>query len=118
LPGYGFPKTARLNHPREFKQVFAHGQRQSDACFTLISMPNHENAPRLGLVVARKNLKRAVDRNRVKRMVRESFRRQRASLPARDIVVMVRSAAGAKPRAALRDILDRHWKKMADACAL
>jgi ribonuclease P protein component len=117
LPGYAFPKTARLNQPREFKQVFASGQRQSDACFTLISLSNNEGLPRLGLVAARKNLRRAVDRNRVKRAIRESFRLHRMKLPARDIVVMVRSAAGTKPGPALRDSLARHWKKMSDACA-
>jgi ribonuclease P protein component len=106
-----------LNHPREFKRVFADGQRQSDACFTLISLPNDCNHARLGLVVARKNLRRAVDRNRVRRTVRESFRQHSAELPTRDIIVMVRSVAGARAAAALRDSLSRHWKKMATACA-
>jgi ribonuclease P protein component len=117
LSGHSFPKAARLNHPREFKQVFANGQRQSDACSTLISADNAQGLPRLGLVVARKTLRRAVDRNRIKRVVRESFRLHRAGLPARDIVVMPRTAAGAKPGPALRESLTRHWQKMADACA-
>ncbi len=42
---------------------------------------------RLGLVVGKKLLKRAVDRNKVKRIVRENFRCQRSSLPACDLVV-------------------------------
>jgi ribonuclease P protein component len=117
LPGQSFPKAARLIHPREFKQVFANGQRQSDACFTLISLANTGEQPRLGLVAARKTLRRAVDRNRVKRLVRESFRLHRAGLPARDIIVMARGAIGAKAGPELRESLARHWKKMADACA-
>jgi ribonuclease P protein component len=117
LPGYTFPRTARLNHPREFKQVFADGQRQSDGCFTLISLANSIGMPRLGLVVARKNLRRAVDRNRIRRTVRESFRINRAQIPSRDIVVMARPAAGQRPNPALRESLGRHWKKMADSCA-
>lgn len=42
---------------------------------------------RLGVVVGKKLLKRAVDRNRVKRIVREQFRCRRAGLPAYDLVV-------------------------------
>ena len=117
MSGFSFPKTARLNHPREFKQVFASGRRQSDACFTLISTHNEKDTARLGLVVARKTLRRAVDRSRIKRLVRESFRLHRGQLPARDIVVMPRQSVGAKPGKMLRDSLSHHWKQMADACA-
>ncbi len=45
------------------------------------------NTARLGLVVGKKQLKRAVDRNRVKRIVRELFRLRREALPACDLVV-------------------------------
>jgi ribonuclease P protein component len=106
-----------MTQPREFKQVFAHGQRQNDACFTLIALANEKGIPRLGLVMARKNLRRAVDRNRVKRAVRESFRAHQAQLPARDFVLMARSPAGARPGPALRQSLAQHWKKITDACA-
>ncbi len=53
---------------------------------------------RLGLVVGKKLLKRAVDRNRVKRVIRDQFRRRRAELPAVDLVVRL----AARP-AALHD---------------
>ena len=49
--------------------------------------PAEQTAARLGLVVGKKLLKRAVDRNRLKRIVREQFRRQRAILPAYDLIV-------------------------------
>lgn len=49
--------------------------------------PEGIEAPRLGLVVGKKQLKRAVDRNRVKRIVREQFRLHRAELPACDLIV-------------------------------
>ena len=49
--------------------------------------PSDQTVPRLGLVIGKKQLKRAVDRNRVKRIVREQFRRQRVMLPAYDLVV-------------------------------
>lgn len=117
MSGYAFPKTARLNHPREFKQVFAKGQRKSDPCFTLITHGNDYGHPRLGLVAARKSLRRAVDRNRLKRMVRESFRENRRQLPNLDIVVMLRTAAGRKSRPELRAVLQQHWNRIAGQCA-
>ncbi len=55
--------------------------------------PEHNDA-RLGVVVAKKLLKKAVDRNRVKRIIREQFRRRRVSLPAHDLIVRL----AAKPR--------------------
>ena len=49
--------------------------------------PDGLNDARLGVVVGKKLLKRAVDRNRVKRIVREQFRRERPNLPACDLIV-------------------------------
>lgn len=48
------------------------------------------NSSRLGLIVSKKNVKRAVDRNRFKRLIRESYRNRRNELPPLDIVVMAR----------------------------
>ena len=56
--------------------------------------PEGAEGPRLGLVVGKKQLKRAVDRNRVKRIVREQFRLHRAGLPACDLIVRL----AAKPQ--------------------
>lgn len=55
--------------------------------------PDGENGARLGLVIGKKFVRRAVDRNQVKRVVRERFRCLRGDLPAVDVVVrlMVKS---------------------------
>ena len=49
--------------------------------------PIGQNDARLGLVIGKKLLKKAVNRNRVKRIVREQFRRERPKLPACDLIV-------------------------------
>ena len=57
--------------------------------FRLYATTNKETGARLGLIVGKRQLKRAVDRNRVKRVLRETFRVRRAILPAYDIVVQL-----------------------------
>lgn len=62
---------------------------------------------RLGLVVGKKLLKRAVDRNRVKRVVRERFRLRRGELPVMDLVVRLFSRPPALDTAAMAEDIDR-----------
>ena len=57
--------------------------------------PPGNDTARLGLVIAKKLLKRSVDRNRVKRIVREQFRQCRASLPPYDLIVRLAAKPGA-----------------------
>lgn len=66
---------------------------------------------RLGLTISRRVAKRAVDRNRLKRIARESFRLQRA-LPAWDFVVMAKPGADQGEPGALRASLDRHFERL------
>ena len=66
----------------------------------------------MGLAIARKQVRRAVDRNRLKRLVREVFRHHRAGLTGVDLVVMARSAAVKADNAALRASLVRHFARV------
>jgi len=93
--------------------VFAQGRRSADGCFVVIAAANGGTMPRLGLAIAKRRLGRAVDRNRVKRIVRESFRHHAAELPAVDIVVLARSGLAERDNARLFDSLARHWRRLA-----
>ncbi|STO63775.1 ribonuclease P [Haemophilus parahaemolyticus] len=57
---------------------------------TLLARLNTAENPRLGLTVAKKHLKRAHDRNRIKRIVRESFRLKQHELPNMDFVFVAK----------------------------
>jgi ribonuclease P protein component len=111
-----FPRTARLTRPGEFKRLFAQGQRQTDACFAVLALDTGQSTARLGLVVPRRLQRRAVDRNRIRRVVREHFRFNSQRLPAMDIIVMVREGLKNQSNTALRHSLDRHWQKLIDRC--
>lgn len=80
-------RQARLVVKADFDRVFAENQRARTDYLTVMARPNAVGHPRLGMIVAKRLLVRAVDRNRVKRCVRESFRQVLADLPACDFVV-------------------------------
>jgi ribonuclease P protein component len=72
--------------------------------------------PRLGLAIAKKAIKKAVARNRIKRTVRESFRLQKQQIVNIDIVVLARGDAANADVQILRKSLERHWLKLVDRC--
>jgi ribonuclease P protein component len=80
-------RDARLVKKSDFDRVFAENQRARTDYVLVMVRPNQVGYPRLGMVIAKRLLARAVDRNRVKRCVRESFRQVLPDLPACDYVV-------------------------------
>lgn len=93
-------RDARLTCKAEFDRVFADNQRARTDFLLVMARPNTAGYARLGMVVPKRLLARAVDRNRVKRCVRESFRAVRGTLPACDFVVrlIVRPVPGDEAR--------------------
>lgn len=91
-----FPRDSRLLKPEEFERVFKENERARTDSLLVMVRPNALGHARLGMIVAKRLLPRAVDRNRVKRCVRERFRVQRHDLPACDFVVrlMAKPVAG------------------------
>jgi ribonuclease P protein component len=109
-----FPPRARLRSPREFQAVLAGGRRFSETLLTAALRPNSLTHPRLGLAISARAVPDAVGRNRIKRQARESFRAAQDRLPSLDIVVLARSAAAGADKAALRQALERLWRRMGE----
>jgi ribonuclease P protein component len=113
------PKRGRLSRSAEFERVYRQGRSHGNRHLVLYAFPRGaqagEDGPRLGLSVSRK-VGGAVDRNRVKRLLREAFAEVRERLPAdHDVVVVARPEARelaerdglAGVRAALTELVDK-----------
>jgi ribonuclease P protein component len=107
------PAQLRLRRKSDFDAAYARGRRLSDGFFTVIALVNDKGAPRLGLAVAVRAAGGAVARNRLRRIIRESFRLHRSALPALDVVVSARPQARAAAPAALRASLAALWRRAA-----
>ncbi len=112
----GFPRSKRLLQPGDYSSVFSNNVRVSNHYWTILAAKGQGEQARLGLAIAKKRAKRAVDRNRFKRIIRESFRRQGNKLGHIDIVVMNRDACVGATSAELRRSLESLWKKLAVKC--
>lgn len=122
-------QRARVRRPAEFEQAYAEGFRikgasggapgdgKGRAPLGLVCRPNGLGHPRLGLAIARKTLPRAVDRNRVKRLVRDDFRHNQGRLPAADLVIYGQAGLDKADAAQIRKTLAEFWLKVIDRCA-
>ncbi|KAB7624229.1 ribonuclease P protein component [Alkalilimnicola sp. S0819] len=113
----GFPRRRRLTEATCFKRVFAGAIKIGGQYFTVLCLPNGDTEARLGMAVSKRCAPRAVDRNRLKRQVRESFRLEHARLPGVDIVVLAKPAARQADNAQLRKALGRQWQRLSERCA-
>jgi ribonuclease P protein component len=90
--GSRFPKRVRLLRAADFERVFTARNSVSNPAFTLHGVGNDVGYPRIGITVSRR-VGNAVERNRWKRRVRESFRLSQAELPSLDFVLIARAPA-------------------------
>ena len=107
-----FPKSHRLLKPGDYSGVFNNVQiRVPHRNFLILAAPNELGHARVGLVFSKKNLKLSVQRNRIKRQVRETFRHQ-ADLPAVDIVVLSRQGLAAMSNDQVAPVLNDIWRRL------
>jgi ribonuclease P protein component len=117
LSGYfGFQSNLRLTKPAEYRNVFADPVRSTDKYFTILAVKNNRNHPRLGLAIAKKNIRKAIDRNSIKRIIRESFRLSQHDLDGIDFVVLAKRPANQVLPQKLNQSLQRHWLKFKNRC--
>jgi ribonuclease P protein component len=105
-------RKSRLTKPVEFKRVFNKPAVSSDRWFKVLARAGTADCARLGMAVSRQVDKRAVGRNRIKRVVRESFRHHFAGGgPAVDFVVLPRAESATICNRQLFQSLEKHWAR-------
>lgn len=107
-----FPPHKRLRRKSEFDAAYARGRRFGNGFFAVTATSNDKQGARLGMAVAVRTAGNAVERNRIRRIVRESFRLHQHSLPAVDLVVSARPQARGTPGAQLHASLAGLWQKL------
>lgn len=102
----------RLQNAAEFEHVFRNAQRSSSKALTVLATPSGRRRARLGLAVPRKQIRKAVERNRVKRLIRESFRQHQVLLNGLDVVVVARAPLAEKNAERVFRCLEDHWRRI------
>lgn len=112
-PTFSFGKQQRLLKAAEYSAVFGDAPiRASHPNFLILARANCAAQAKLGLVIAKKNVRHAVGRNRIKRAARETFRLQQHNLPAIDAIVLARRGADSIPQDQLSAIFNGLWKRI------
>ena len=109
----GFPKTSRLLNAEDYKAVFSNAQlKVSCRDFLVLANRNTRSSARLGLVIAKKNVALAVQRNRIKRQLRNTFRYNKDLLNKLDVVVLARKDADKLNNEDLVDTINSLWQDL------
>lgn len=108
-----FSKASRLRNAKDYSRVFDGVEaKASHKHLLLLAKRNELPRHRLGLVIAKKNVRLAVQRNRVKRQAREFFRTLPDSEPAMDVVLLTRQGIDKLDNAELSSILRQQWQRL------
>lgn len=108
-----FGQAQRLKCAADFKGVFDGALfKVHQPSFLFLAIPTNTTQSRIGLVVAKKKVRRAHERNRVKRLTRESFRLHQGRLAALDIVVMPKVGIEKVSNSELHLQLQLAWQKL------
>jgi len=107
-----FPRRSRLLKPSQFRATFAEGRREHGEFLVAVVRATQEDTPRLGLAIARKMVPTSVQRNLVKRMVREVFRQRCERLAPCDIVITAKPPARDAERRRLRADVEQLWTRI------
>ena len=113
MPAADYGKNYRLLTPGDFKAVFDDvNWKASTQLLTALCKKNSSNNARLGVIISKKNYRLAVQRNRIKRLIRESFRHDRDKMDGLDIVVLVRKGFQDVDNRTVTEQLTKLWKRL------
>ncbi len=115
MPSARFTKRARLLNAAHFDAVFKQGKRFTAGSFTAVMASNDLDHARVGFALSKKQAPLSVQRNRVRRLLREQFRLHQVELAPVDLVLMLRARLPADT-AAVTAATNEFWLQLARRC--
>ncbi|MFQ3171404.1 MAG: ribonuclease P protein component [Oleispira sp.] len=110
---FEFPRSVRLLSPGDFSQVFDNTEfKASNRYLLVLATPSKSGDSRLGFVISKKHVKHAVQRNRIKRIIRESFRLNQYQMADNDFVILARPGISDLENSEIREMIDSLWFKL------
>jgi ribonuclease P protein component len=113
---YLFQRFQRLLKQADFKYVFDKPEKSKDVYFTVLARPNSLAYARLGIILSKKRIKHSVMRNRIKRLIRYSFRVNQHSLLNKDFVVLANDKSVEEKNSSILNSLAMHWQQLSHRC--
>lgn len=107
---FAFKKTQRLLIKKDYDHVFEQAKKIVTSEFIILFRENNLSYARLGLALSKKMIAKAHDRNRIKRLIRESFRQK--ELPAIDMIFLARRDVAKQANSNINNRLGKIWKKL------
>jgi ribonuclease P protein component len=107
-----FPKTRRLQTASDFDRVYANAKRIVSHRIAAFYCKNDLEYPRLGLSIPKRNIRKAVQRNTFKRIVRETFRVRQEKMAGMDIILVAYKGSANYSKAELHQYLEELWTKL------
>lgn len=109
---FAFANENRITKSQTFRDLSQSPQKWVSPYFVVLCRPSQTQSARIGITVSRKCSKKAVERNRIKRLIRESFRLNKAKIPLFDMVVIARVQAATADNQVLLKDLETVWGKL------
>jgi ribonuclease P protein component len=106
-----FKKTHRLLKKSDYNHVFAQAKKIATPEFVVLYRNNDKSHARLGLALSKKMIAKSHDRNRIKRLIRETFRTNK-QLPCVDIIFLARLGVGNIENSIITGKLGKAWNKL------
>lgn len=113
---FGFLSKHHIRKAAEFNVVIQRGKRLTLSCLAFYFLKNDRDYPRLGMIVNKRNCPLAVNRNRIKRVIREHFRLTQQDSMGFDLVLMLRSSVEKISDQELRSCLEKLFSQFKTLC--
>lgn len=113
LKPFGFSKKQRLLNAQDYQTVFnkVDVKAPCEQCL-ILARSNSLDHPRLGFIFSKKNIRHAVQRNRIKRITRDYYRLNESCLPKMDIIIMARKGIDQLSNDEVRSMLKKQFHKL------